>query len=516
MNQPIVNAMTSRRAFLKSAGVATLAAAMSAGIGHTAARAEEAIEWDAQADVVIVGAGAGGLAAADILSEAGKSVIVIEYESSIAGSNSSLCAGMIQGCCTSVQEAAGVSDSVDEYDKLLEALAEGAEKPELRRLFAENCGETIDWLIDRGIEFSPDNLSTSGTMNDFYTDVTPSVPRMHVVSSYSGSEITTALYDRAVAQGAQFMFETEATELVTQDGVVTGVRAIDADDNEIAIGAGSAVLMNSGGFTRNVDMLRSLATPAMPGMFTDRPIMASYGSSYQKGTGTLMCMAVGAGIHAPFQAYQYAPGIAGNPEINAGGFIGTPGIYVSLDGKRHINESRDSMPPECIVGEIWKQEQGYVWAIWDQPMVDEAPVHYMSPDLSAEVDAGYVFKAETIEELAQAIGLDPDTLAQTVAEFNEGVASGTDPLGRTDGVAIQTAPFYAGRVIAVTPDTSGGVTVDTQLRVTNALGEVIPHLYAVGNMVGGFKGKVCVGCGQAIGWSYTSGRLAAADILAQE
>ena len=81
---------------------------------------------------------------------------------------------------------------------------------------------------------------------------------------------------------------------------------------------------------------------------------------------------------------------------------------------------------------------------------------------------------------------------------------------------LETAPYYAGRLIGVSPDTAGGVTVNTSLQVVDALGEVIPHLYAVGNMVGGFKGKVCVGCGQAIGWSYTSGRQAAQAILDQE
>ena len=91
---------------------------------------------------------------------------------------------------------------------------------------------------------------------------------------------------------------------------------------------------------------------------------------------------------------------------------------------------------------------------------------------------------------------------------------GTDELGRTDGPAIEQAPFYAGRVVAVSPDTAGGVTVNTRLQVVDVFGEPIPGLYAVGNMVGGFKGRVNVGCGQAIGWGYTSGRLAAEDILA--
>ena len=153
---------------------------------------------------------------------------------------------------------------------------------------------------------------------------------------------------------------------------------------------------------------------------------------------------------------------------------------------------------------IWQQDQGFVWGIWDQVGVDGAPVHYISQDFSNEVEEGYIFKAETLEELAEAIGVDAATLVQTVADYNDAMASGAD----------EQAPFYAGRVVAVSPDTAGGVTVNTRLQVVDVFGEPIPGLYAVGNMVGGFKGRVNVGCGQAIGWGYTSGRLAAEDILA--
>lgn len=504
----------SRRIFVAGATLAGVTAAA----GASASYASEAggRMWDKEADVVVVGAGAGGLAAASICAAAGAHVAVLEVMDSIMGSNSSLCAGMIQGCCTSVQKEAGVEDSVDEYDKLLEALGEGAEKPELRRLFAENCGETIDWLIAQGIAFDPANLGTTGTMGKFYTDVTPEVPRMHVVSSWSGAEITQTLADAAAADGAEFLFSTEATRLIVEGGAVVGVEAVDADGNPIALKANAAVLMNSGGFSRNKEVLQSLMTPVLPDLFHDRPLLASYGSAYQKGTGTLMCMAAGAGIHSPFLAYQFAPGVAANPDTNSGGFIATPGIYVNLGGERFMNESRNAATPERQMGQIWRQEQGYGWALWDQTGVDGAPVHFISQDFSVEVDAGYMFRADTIEGLAEQIGVDPQVLAETVATYNEGVASGNDAFDRTDGTALETAPYYAGRLIGVSPDTAGGVTVNTDLQVVDALGEVIPHLYAVGNMVGGFKGKVCVGCGQAIGWSYTSGRLAAKTIIEQE
>ena len=503
-----------RRQFVAGAVLASMVSAAGVSAAHADEQAER--RWDREADVVIVGAGAGGLAAAAICAAEGADVVVLEVMDSIMGSNSSLCAGMIQGCCTSVQKEAGVEDSVDEYDKLLEALGEGAEKPELRRLFAENCGETIDWLIAQGIAFDPANLGTTGTMGKFYTDVTPEVPRMHVVSSWSGAEITQTLADAAAADGAEFLFSTEATRLIVEGGAVVGVEAVDADGNPIALKANAAVLMNSGGFSRNKEVLQSLMTPALPDLFHDRPLLASYGSAYQKGTGTLMCMAAGAGMHAPFLAYQFAPGVAANPDTNSGGFIANPGIYVNLGGERFMNESRNAATPERQMGQIWRQEQGYGWALWDQTGVDGAPVHFVSQDFSVEVDAGYMFRADTIEGLAEQIGVDPQVLAETVATYNEGVAAGTDAFDRTDGTALETAPYYAGRLIGVSPDTAGGVTVNTDLQVVDALGEVIPHLYAVGNMVGGFKGKVCVGCGQAIGWSYTSGRLAAKTIIEQE
>lgn len=487
----------------------------------SASTASSETEWSKEADIVIVGAGGGGLAAAVESANAGKSVIVVEAMETAAQSNSALCGGMIQGACTSVQEQAGVSDSMDEFDKYLAAVGEGYENPDLRRLYAENSGSTIDWLVEQGVDLQPQMLTTYGSMVDYYAFVTTPVPRVHMVSSMAGSGFTEVLLRNAKDKGASFMLGTQATELVQNDaGEVIGIK-VKAGRKEVGIKASCAVILNTGGFTRNQDMVKSFMSPAVTGMRSDRPLLASYGSPWQKGDGIVMALKAGAKLVNPWLAYNMAPGIEEGTEDNSGSFIVTAGIYVSTEGKRFVNESGQnnpgSAPGEVTMSKIWKQSDGSCWVLWDQSIVDAAAAAKTgvgvlatgSLDLSKEVSAGYVRKADSVEALARQIGVDPATLSQTVAGFNAGVATGTDAFGRADGMALATSPYYAGKVIAVSPDTAGGIGVNTDLQVLTFAGDVIPRLYAVGNTVGGFKGKVNAGCGQALGWTYTSGLLAA-------
>lgn len=260
-------------------------------------------------------------------------------------------------------------------------------------------------------------------------------------------------------------------------------------------------------------------SPAMPGMFNDRPVMGSYGSPWQQGDGIMMACALGAKLVNPWCAYNVAPGLERKVEDNSAGYISMPGIFVSTDGQRHVLES--GRPTENVVGDVWKQPNGYVWNIWDQGLADATadfggPVMYCSDGFEEELSGGYIVKADTVEELAAALDLDADTLKKTIDDFNEGAAAGADALGRQGAMPLMQPPFFAGRVIAVSPDTAGGVDVNTNTQVLNVFGEVIPRLYAVGNMVGGFKGKVNAGCGQALGWTYTSGRIAGQHVVTLE
>lgn len=437
-------------------------------------------------------------------------------------SNSALCGGAIQGAGTSVQAEAGIEDSAEEYEKFLLAVAEECGDPELIHLYAVNSGATVDWLIEQGASLPVENLSTFGTMVDYYADVTEPVARTHMTGT-GGTDVTEPLYQKALEQGARFLFNTQATRLVTDgSGQVVGVRALDEEGSEVAYGARVAVIMNTAGFSRNPDMIRNYMTPALTGMFTDRPVMGSFGSPWQKGDGILMCQAVGCGITTPWLAYNNAVGLAGNPEDNSAGFVTSSGIYVGIDGKRHLNENGylaggQGRPTECVIADILKQDGGFMWAIWDQALIDQgAPAAYMSADLSAEVEAGYVFKADTIEEIAELIEVDPAALAETLETYNANAEAGADEFGRGDAVPLATPPYYAGRIVAVSPDTAGGVAINTDCQVVNPFGEAIPRLYAVGNMTGGWKGRINSGCGQALGWTYTSGLLAARHALTLE
>lgn len=522
-----LNEGLNRRSFLKGAALMGGAAAFAGMVGcapQTSASQELSSTsddfWDKETDVVIVGAGGGGLASAVEASAAGKEVIVCEVMSGVGMSNSAICAGMIQGACSSVQKDAGVEDTVDGFDKYLAALGEGFENPELRRLYAEKSGETIDWLIEQGAPLTAEGLSASGTMVEYYTDVTPAVPRMHWVDGQTGAAITEPLYKKAVDQGVVFEFETQVLKILTNESdEVIGVRVRNGN-KECSIKARLGVILNTSGYTRNPEMIRGYMSLQIPGMSNEYPIIGSYGSPWQKGDGILMASAVGAKLTNMWQCYNVAPGIAIKSEDNKAGLISNPGIYVSTDGKRHVNEARNNRPggrpTENTMGEIWKQPGGFIWAIWDAAGIEKAG-SFLSEGLKDEIASGDIIEADSLEALAAVIEVDPETLKQTVEEYNANIIAGTDPLGRVEGEPLTEAPFYAAHSVGVTPDTAGGVCVNTNTQVISVFeDQIIPRLYAVGNMVGGFKGKVNAGCGQALGWIYTSGRIAGQHVVTLE
>lgn len=519
----------SRKQFLTGAAMLGVAGAVSA-VAPGVARAEETT-WDDEADVVIVGAGGGGLAAAVTAAQAAEQdVLVLEVMGSSMQSDSALCNGMIQAACTRLQEEAGIEDSVDEFDKLLEAVAEGFEVPELRRLFAENGGATVDWLCDLGVEFG--EPSVFGTAAPYYTDITPQVART-VTCPSGGAGITDVLEREADAAGARFSYNTQATRLVTNaDGDVVGVKAL-REGNEIAVKARKGVVLATGGFTRNKAMVKKFMTPMLTHMKTDvmtgqnEPVLASGGSPWQMGDGVRMGMAAGADLSCTMFPYAYGVGIRTNREDNSGALVLTPNLYVNQEGRRFVRENME--PRENVVTEIWKQSNGVAFTIFDQAIVDRndaipfATLYHQ--DFYDAVDNGYLLQFDTIEELAQTMGIDVDALVQTVEEWNTCCEAQSDPFGRFEGNAtlsttapmpVAVPPYYAAQIGAVCQDTASGLAINTDFAVLNPMGEVIPRLYAVGNTTGGVKGRINVGCGQGVGWTITGGRLVGPIVSALE
>ena len=189
------------------------------------------------------------------------------------------------------------------------------------------------------------------------------------------------------------------------DGEVEGVIVADGG-KEQRIKARLGVILNTGGFSRNADMVRSSCRRPCRACLTTAPSWAPMARRGSRADGIMMACALGAKLVNPWCAYNVAPGLERKVEDNSAGYISMPGIFVSTDGQRHVLES--GRPTENVVGDVWKQPNGYVWNIWDQGLADATadfggPVMYCSDGFEEELSGGYIVKADTVEELAAAL-----------------------------------------------------------------------------------------------------------------
>lgn len=503
----------SRRDFLVGAGAAAGMLAAGGALAGCAASpgdgvSDSDVTWDGEYDVIVVGGGGAGNSAAYEAATAGAKTLVIEYEPTHLASNTALCGGVVMAAESMVQERAGVKDSKAEWRKYIEAVGEGYDDPAKMDIWVEQAADNLAWLEEIGVVFPTEFLYQSGSEADF-ADVTPPVARGAITDEHSGRPIADALYKVATAAGAETMFGTTAERLV-QDS--TG-RIIGVTTDKGAFKANKAVVITSAGFTRNMEWIRSFKPDLATG--------GSFGSRRQQGDGIRMGMGIGAKL--------------GNMWITQADTIGSkmsdtmwpcmviaiwklPCIFVSSDAKRHMPED---MYYEYQSKEIAKQDGGYVWSIWDQTVTDMGGevicVPAVSDGCEKEIEAGFIFKADTIADLATQIGVDPATLVATVDNYNAMMRAGVDTeWGRKTGLGeVIKAPFYSAKTVPAACDTAGGLCTNTDCKVLNVWDEPIPGLYAAGSTTSGWRGAIYQGSGTAVGTAVTFGRIAGRNAAAE-
>lgn len=302
----------------------------------------------------------------------------------------------------------------------------------------------------------------------------------------------------------QYIYEVPASGLTTEDGRVTGATGVSVDGKQYTFLAGKGVILATGGFGANVEMRMAYNTKR-PNL--DESVGCT-NSPATTGDGIAMAQAVGANL-VGMEMIQLLP-LTG---VNVGD---ESGLTVNALGKRFVDETSRR---DVYASAILEQPDSMCYLISSQQggRIDENGINYLGYNVDQCVENGTVFRADTLEDLAKQVNIDPEVLNATVKQFNEACATGVDELfGRSifnsTAVIEDHGPYYASPAAPKVHHTMGGVEVDTEARVLNTQGSIIPGLYAAGEVTGGFHGSNRLG-GNAVSECLTTGRIAGLTVF---
>jgi fumarate reductase flavoprotein subunit len=440
--------------------------------------------------VLVIGGGLAGLCALNSALEQGATAMLIEKTDNLGGSTV-LSSGLVAFTQTDEQHDKGVVDSLELLRHDLEVTGLSMSEPALLDAYCVNQLDTYRWLKEIGVVFGEPHAGSG-----------QSVPRSHPIDTWN---TVSELARRARARGAVIDLETAATRFVMRGDDVTGV-LVTSPSGTSKILAG-AVVLASGGFSRSEELLERIA-PAMA------PALRAGGEG-NTGDGLMMAAKIGAGqadlpfVKGTFGIFPFRSAAEEGTGILA---VYKGAIAVNGYGQRFINES---LPYKVLGDACLAQPESLAYQIFDEQVMAQSESLVPIYNFRRRLEAGQVREAPSLEELANELGIDADTLLATVRDYNVAIASGSpDAFARATlcgGVdaptPITTPPFYGYASTTVVLATYCGVTFDPETRVTDVYREPIPGLYAAGEVTGGFHGNGYV-TGSSLGKSAIFGRIA--------
>ena len=433
-------------------------------------------------DVVVVGAGGAGLSAAIEAYDAGAKVIVLE-KMEIAGGNTNRASGGMNASETSVEKENGVEDSNDLFYE--DTMKGGYEKndPALVRYLVDHSAEAIDWLKSLGVNLT--GLSISGGQ---------SAKRTHTPEDGSavGGYLVEHLVENLDDRGVEIVYNTKADAFITDaDGKVTGVTA-ETEDGTVTYHAKSVVLA-TGGFGANEEMFTKYR-PELEGYVTTNHAGAT-------GDGIVMAEKIGAEL-VDIDQIQIHPTVEqSTAELISESVRGSGAILLNQKGERFTNEM---LTRDVVSANINALDEKYAYVFFDNQLRTSKKA------IDKYVNKGIVTQADTLEELADELGMDIDALKKSIEDYNAVVrGEKADSLGRETGLEMEfnEAPYYAIKVAPGVHHTMGGVKINTNTEVINTDENVIEGLYAAGEVTGGVHGANRLG-GNAVADIVIFGRVA--------
>jgi fumarate reductase flavoprotein subunit len=502
------------------------------------------------ADVIVVGGGGAGLAAATAAIDKGASVILIEKTAALGG-NTMLSGGVLNAADPVWQKThkadPGEAETLtmfmnldpnsvpSEYRSTLNTLKDqlrmylGGDRsylfdsPELHIIntyyygartgldgsaiysdfnlvknMAENALDTVNWLSGKGVKWQATVSQPVGAM----------WRRGHTPNDYAkGEEYVIKLGKFILGSGNDIMLETKAVSLVVENGKVVGINAEKADGTKVTLRGNKGVVLATGGYGSNTAMVQQYDNS-----WGNIPRNAkTTNASGSKGEGSILAQAAGADLVGMGFVQMMPTSDAKTGDLFTGLIprLAANYIFVNKNGKRFVNEAS---PRDTLAIEAFKQPDGQFYMIADADIAEEAK---WLTDPEVEVRNNRAFRANTLEELAVLIKVDPATLAAEMAKYNGFVDAGKDTdCGKTSfNLKVDTPPYYATPRSPAIHHTMGGLRIDPATHVLRANGSAIPGLYAAGEVTGGVHAGNRLG-GNAIADINVHGRIAGVNAAA--
>lgn len=453
--------------------------------------------WDTEVDVLVIGAGGAGLAAAVAAHDAGALVAVTE-KLERPGGNTALSTGSLPGAGTRFQRAAGITDSPDLLVSDLRGLSGPHDADDILELLAGHSAEIVEWLADKvGVDLD--------VIVD-YKHVAHSVPRLHAPASRKGQDLADSMLAAVERRGIALATSSPVTTLERDGaGVIVGGCCVNPDGHRSRIKAQKIILCVNG-FGASKDLLKRYCPEAAEFMYVGAK--GSEGEAIRWGEE----LKASFGNMASYQGY--ATVLYPHGELLSWTTIEKGAIVVNRDAQRFADEAVGYSGLTAAVG----RQEGPLWAIGDRRILDIAA---REPWFKEILDLGGAKKANSIEEIARLTSLDARTLRNTIDTYNRAALKEiTDPYSRVDfGVAPLVTPYWFAQILPALLSTQGGLMIDRHGRVVREDHSVIANLFAAGGAVAGIAGRsggrgYASGTGllHAIGLGYIAGQTAAAEL----
>ena len=473
----------------------------------------------AEVDVVIAGSGATGLAAAVTLCEGGASVALFEKQRSLGGSSN-----FFHGTFaveSHLQRERYIDYSRDDAFTNIMEYSHWRADARLVRTVVNESAATIVWLQDQGVEFT-------GQMANM-----PDTPRTYHVVKGDGQAVVRALATRAKSMGAQILPGTPVVALTKGAGRISGA-TVDADGREEEVAA-KAVIVATGGYVNSREWIKK---------YTGHDLgvdLIAVGNTGKMGDGIRMAWEAGAaeeGIEA-LQLIRVAPV---GPEFAMGNDLEVvamqPDLYVDARARRFCDESVAFYDTNSGNANARCSGDGFTFSVFDDSILERVLEGGVDRGLSIHIPPGYrpgnvrkelaaaiaggsteVFAADSVEELARAISVDPAVFRATMDEYNDCCARGHDALFAKPARLLRPLigpRYYAVKARTVCLGTMGGVRINENMEALNGKGAAVPGLYAGGYDAGGMFGDsypIRDSSGLSSAFALNSGRIAGRNAL---